>query len=293
FLNFNGSAGIWRRSAIEDAGGWEGDTLTEDLDLSFRAQLKGWKFSFVGDHEAPAELPVSMDAIRSQQFRWCKGPAENVRKNFLAVLRSELPLPIKIHACFHLLNSSVFVCLLVATLLSVPLLIVQVRHPELNPVFRYSSVFIISMVCVTLFYWSSRRRSEMSLWRQAVAFILTYPVFLCISMGFSLHNGIAVLEGYLGKKTPFIRTPKFNIRDLKESWNENAYVSGRISFLTLIEGLLALYFLGGAVLAFYYDYYALLPVHLMLFLGYGMIFVFSIRHAHLAHTLALRAPARG
>jgi len=295
FLNFNGSAGIWRRAAIEEAGGWEGDTLTEDLDLSFRAQLKGWKFAFVGDHESPAELPVSMDAIRSQQFRWCKGPAENVRKNFLTVLRSELPLPIKIHACLHLLNSSVFVCLLVSTLLSVPLLIVQVNNPELNPVFRYSSVFILSMVCVTLFYWSSRRRAERSVLRQALSFALTYPLFLCITMGLSLHNGIAVLEGYIGKKTPFIRTPKFNIHDFKEGWSKNTYISGRISALTLIEGLLALYFLGGAGLAFYYHYYALLPVHLMLVLGYGMIFFFSIRHALQAHALSrsLPVPARG
>ncbi|HEX2899523.1 MAG TPA: cellulose synthase family protein, partial [Bacteroidia bacterium] len=111
FINFNGTAGVWRRKAIDDAGGWESDTLTEDLDLSYRAQLKGWKFKFLENLDSPAELPAAMGAVKSQQFRWTKGAAETARKNLGKVLHAKLPLGTKIHATFHLLNSMLFVCI--------------------------------------------------------------------------------------------------------------------------------------------------------------------------------------
>src|SRR5699024_1201255 len=128
-INFNGTGGIWRKSCIEDAGGWSADTLTEDLDLSYRAQLKGWKFKYLQEIDAPAELPILMPAIKSQQYRWNKGAAETAKKHFRKIFSANLSFQNRFHAFFHLFNSSVFIAILVAALLSVPVLFIKHHHP--------------------------------------------------------------------------------------------------------------------------------------------------------------------
>jgi len=274
FINFNGTCGVWRKSCIVDAGGWSADTLTEDLDLSYRAQLKGWKFKYLEEIETPGELPMIMPAIKSQQFRWNKGAAENARKNFGKVLRKNLPLINKVHAFFHLFNSSVFISLLVAALLSIPILLIKQSNPEVSWLFDMGIVFIIGFMSITFFYWIATKRFYSD--KPLKKFLSLYPRFLIISMGLSLHNGIAVLEGLIGRKTPFIRTPKFNLQQ-NQSWLSNSYISAHFTFTMLLEGLLCLYFVFGIWLGIRIGEEGLIFFHVMLALGFGSIFYYSVK----------------
>jgi cellulose synthase/poly-beta-1,6-N-acetylglucosamine synthase-like glycosyltransferase len=276
FINFNGTAGVWRRQCIEEAGGWSADTLTEDLDLSYRAQLKGWKFTFLEDYISPAELPVIMPAIKSQQYRWNKGAAETARKNLGNVFRSNLGITGKIHALFHLLNSSVFVCLLFAAVLSVPALWIKVSNPQLAPLFHLGIAFLIGFLSIVLFYWVAVKSTYQG--KHSVSyFIRIFPMFMLVSMGMSLHNGMAVIEGLAGVKTPFIRTPKFNILQKNDRWQENDYIFPKLTWTTITEGILALYFLGAMIAGIVWNDYGLFIFHGMLAMGFAMVFIYSIR----------------
>ncbi|MCB9231296.1 MAG: glycosyltransferase [Bacteroidia bacterium] len=283
FINFNGTAGVWRRACIAEAGGWQSDTLTEDLDLSYRAQLKGWKFVFLEDQVSPAELPVAMPAIKSQQFRWTKGAAEVARKNLGSVLRARIPFATKLHATFHLMNSMLFICILLTALLSFPLLSIKHYQPEFNEFFKYASVFMLSLVSLVIFFWTSRmNREKLSGPKRFWKFISTFPLFLAVSMGLSLHNAWATLEGYLGFKSPFIRTPKFSITDVKDKFSDKKYLSHAISIMTLVEGLLCLYFGSALVLGIIWEDYGMIPFHFMLCCGFGAIFYYSVAHSRYA-----------
>jgi cellulose synthase/poly-beta-1,6-N-acetylglucosamine synthase-like glycosyltransferase len=274
FINFNGTCGVWRKQCIEDAGGWSAETLTEDLDLSYRAQLKGWLFTFLQDVETPGELPIMMQAIKSQQYRWNKGGAETARKNFGNVLRSGIPFIHKIHAFFHLFNSSVFVCLLMAAVLSIPMLYIKNAHPEIQWLFDLGIVFLAGFLSIALFYWTATKE----FYSQAgEKFLSLFPGFLIVSMGLSLHNGIAVIEGLLGIKTPFIRTPKFNVRNKLDSWNGNVYIKPTISILVVLEGLLCIYFAAGIFIGIQLNDIGLLFFHVLLALGFGSVFYYSVK----------------
>ncbi len=159
FINFNGTAGIWRKKAIVDAGGWQSDTLTEDLDLSYRAQLKGWKFKYLEGVESPAELPVTMTALKSQQFRWSKGAAECTRKNLGKVLiKRGIGLKTKLNATFHLLNSFLFICIMSLVLLSIPAMLVINQFPRFDDLFRNSlSFFFITTIILGIIYFVSNK----------------------------------------------------------------------------------------------------------------------------------------
>lgn len=281
FMNFNGTAGVWRTKCIEDAGGWQADTLTEDLDLSYRAQLKGWKFKFMENLESPAELPAAMGAIKSQQFRWTKGAAETARKNLWKVMKAKLPVGIKIHALAHLLNSFLFICILMTSVLSVPLLLVKANNPELEKLVQYATIFMLSLFSLIIFFWVSRTNRDTGPFMiRFLKFLATFPVFLSLSMGLSLHNTIATMEGYLGIKSPFIRTPKLNISDGKDNWKTRTkYFSTKIAPVTFLEGFLALFFIAAFGLDIYYLEYSLLPFHFLLLLGYSSIFYFTIQHS--------------
>lgn len=274
FINFNGTCGVWRKTCIADAGGWSADTLTEDLDLSYRAQLKGWRFKYLEDIETPGELPMIMPAIKSQQFRWNKGAAENARKNFGKVLKEHLPLQNKAHAFFHLFNSSVFISLLMAALFSIPMLLIKQNHPEVSWVFNLGIVFIVGFMSITFFYWIATKRFYTD--HPLKTFLSLYPLFLIISMGLSLHNGIAVFEGLTGKKTPFIRTPKFNLQK-NQSWLSNSYIRTQFTFNIFLEGLLCLYFLFGIWLGIRLEDVSLVFFHVMLAMGFGSVFYYSVK----------------
>jgi len=279
FINFNGTAGIWRKEAIVDAGGWQADTLTEDLDLSYRAQLKGWKFLFNERVEAPAELPAEMNALKNQQYRWNKGAAECMRKNLWKVLKNnEFSFSTKLNAIFHLMNSAVFLCVIILAVLSIPLMFIKHQHPELSLLFNIAVIFLLSLPILAFFYWTSERnREKKSNWFQ---FMYRFPSFLSVSMGMSLHNAIAVAEGYLGRKTPFVRTPKFNLsKGISSKISENIYLDKKTSPLLILEILLVFYFLGGVFLAFELKDFGLLPFHLLLLGGFLYVSVVSIVHS--------------
>jgi cellulose synthase/poly-beta-1,6-N-acetylglucosamine synthase-like glycosyltransferase len=282
FINFNGTAGVWRKSCIEDAGGWQSDTLTEDLDLSYRAQLKGWKFKFLEKVGAPAELPAAMNALKTQQFRWNKGAAECVRKNLGKVLRAkQLSFPTKLNAIFHLMNSAVFICIILLALLSIPMLMIKHHHLEYHLLFTLASVFIISLPILAWFYWSSWRSAYQHSGQAFLKFLIRFPFFLSVSMGLALHNAWAVTEGYLGIKTPFLRTPKFALsKNSNGKWFKNRYLKKQIGWLPLIELMMAFYFAFGIVLGFHYQDFGLLPFHLMLLVGFGYVSLLSFWHAY-------------
>jgi len=270
FINFNGTAGVWRKQCIVEAGGWEHDTLTEDLDLSYRAQLKGWKFHFLEDVVSPAELPVLIPAIKSQQYRWTKGAAETARKTLPSVLRSSMKFGEKAHAVMHLLNSSVFLFLMIAAVLSIPMLYIKEFNPELAIIFDLGSIFMIGFFAMGLFYWASTKAVHPE---YTFKFFATqFPLFLTFSMGLALHNSIAVLEGFFGVKSAFIRTPKFNIQSKGDSWKGNIYLEKVFSPVMLFEGILALYFIFGIVSGFRLEDYGLMFFHAMLASGFGFIF---------------------
>ncbi|NQX93032.1 MAG: glycosyltransferase [Flavobacteriales bacterium] len=275
FINFNGTAGVWRNECIEDAGGWQSDTITEDLDLSYRAQMKGWKFKYLADFGSPAELPAEMNALKSQQFRWTKGAAECAKKHLPNVIKQDkIGFSTKIHALFHLMNSFIFICVLCTAILSIPMLIIKSSTPEYDTLFNVASIFLLSFLILGYFYWISHEPKS----NRLSGFIKQFPLFLSVSMGLSLHNSIAVIEGYMGKKTPFIRTPKFAISNEKGTWSDKKYRALKASPLTVIEGLFAIYFASGLIMAFVLGDFALFPFHLMLTLGYGYVFYYSLKH---------------
>jgi cellulose synthase/poly-beta-1,6-N-acetylglucosamine synthase-like glycosyltransferase len=275
FINFNGTAGIWRKSTIEDAGGWSADTLTEDLDLSYRAQLKGWKFKYLEDVVSLAELPVIMPAIKSQQYRWNKGAAETARKNLGKVLKSNISLSSKVHALFHLFNSSVFVSLLIASILSIPMLYIKDANPQLSILFDLGSIFLIGFFSIAFFYWTATKSTVESNFRKH--YFSTFPAFLTVSMGLSLHNAFAVIEGLLGFKSDFIRTPKFNITNKDDNWEGNIYVKPQLSIMSIFEMCLGMYFLFGIVTGIYLHDWGLMIFHVMLTLGFFSVFFHSVK----------------
>ena len=281
FINFNGTAGIWRKECIIDAGNWEGDTLTEDLDLSYRAQLKNWKFKYLEDVETPAELPVVISAARSQQFRWNKGGAENFRKMLWKVLKNQnISAKTKVHGLLHLLNSTMFLNVLIVAILSIPMLYIKNQNEHLKMYFLVMSFFVISTLIFFICYWFMFKKSYGSSIKSFAQYIAMFITFFSIAMGFSLHNSIAVIEGHLGKRSDFIRTPKFNINSLKDSWKGNKYLKKNISLNVIFEGILMIYFAFGMYSAFVVGDqggdFGLFPFHLMLFLGFGYVFFKSL-----------------
>ncbi len=278
FMNFNGTAGIWRKSCIQDAGGWQHDTLTEDLDLSYRAQIKGWRFKYVEDVVTPAELPVELNALRSQQHRWTKGAVETSQKMLYKIWHSQVGLRKKIFGTLHLMNSFVFLFVFLTSVLSVPVLLIK-SALLISPVyFQLMSVFLLGFFIVALFYLVSSLSKNKSL----KAFATFFPLFLSVSMALSFHNSIAVLEGVVGFKSDFIRTPKFNITEMKEGFKSNIYVKRSLSKAFYVELALCFYFLAGLIFAFQLKDFALFPFHLMLFTGFCTLTFYSIKQ-HLYH----------
>ena len=277
-LQFNGTAGVWRRETIEDAGGWEADTLTEDLDLSYRAQLKGWKIIYLEEVVSPAELPAEMNGLKSQQFRWMKGGAETAKKMLPTVWNSNLSLVQKLHASTHLLSSTVFLCVFIVGVFSVPILFL-INPLNINT--NYFMIFLSGLTAIGLVYYVANVQTAWkgeSKARMILKFILLFPIFLSLSMGLSLHNSIAVIQGYIGKKSAFVRTPKFNIQKITDRIIDDNYLHHKISWTTFFEGMLALYFFFAFVFGIAKGDLTFLVFHFLLMMGFGTICYFSIKH---------------
>ncbi len=242
YINFNGTAGIWRVSCISDAGGWHADTLTEDLDLSFRAQIKGWKFNYVESIESPSELPVTLPAYRAQQFRWSKGAAECVRKNVVGLIRDKRPSGwAKMIGTFHLLNSSVYLIVISFIILSLPVSMAMESLPDNSWIFKVVPFALCSNILLLLVFVGGNIVSA----KDKLMSILTFPFifigFLIVNMGMSLYMSLGIIEGYIGKKSEFVRTPKFNVTGNKESTAGNTYLRIQITPLHFLEFLFFAY----------------------------------------------------
>lgn len=281
FINFNGTAGVWRKECIIDAGNWEGDTLTEDLDLSYRAQLKEWKFKYLEEVETPAELPVVISAARSQQFRWNKGGAENFQKMAKRVVKSNnVSGKTKVHSILHLLNSTMFLNIFLVAVLSIPMLYIKNEYEHLKVYFYIMSFFVVSTIIFFICYWYTYKSIYGGGVKKFVKYTGMFFTFFSIAMGFSLHNTVAVIEGHIGKKSEFVRTPKFNINSIKDKWKGNKYLKKKVSINVIFEGLLMCYFAFGMYSAFIVGDqggdFGLFPFHLMLFIGFGFVFFKSL-----------------
>ncbi|MEK6757289.1 MAG: cellulose synthase family protein [Bacteroidota bacterium] len=285
FMNFNGTGGIWRKTAILDAGDWQSDTLTEDLDLSYRAQLRGWRFKYLEDFTSPAELPAEVNALKTQQFRWTKGAIETARKILPDVWKSSIPLRVKIHSTFHLTNNIVFPFILLAGILNVPLIFIKQQGGH-DLYFAMMSVFVLAFIGSFLFYMLSQK-AVYSDWRRR---LLLFPLFMAGSMGFAVNNSRAVFEGLFRRKSEFIRTPKYRIEGKKDSWREKKYVPLKLDWVVLIEIALAVYCFFGVISSLYYLEIAAVPFQLLYCLGFSFVSALSVKHAIEARKLRKQHP---
>lgn len=263
FFNFNGTAGVWRRKAIEESGGWQDDTLTEDLDLSYRAQLAGWRFIFLPDLVTPGELPVEMDAFKSQQYRWAKGAVQTCKKLLPQVWRSRFPLGMKLEATFHLTaNFAYFLLALMALLV----------HPDLRQEGVYWTsvlavdvpVFLMASFSIFIFYAVALRAGGLG-WGRMVAYV---PLLIAVGIGLCLSNARAVLEAVFDHRSEFTRTPKYGLLNRKVRWWEMAYRSGR-SWLPWLELALCVYYAGFVVYAWQHRQWTSLPFFALFAFGFG------------------------
>ncbi len=275
FINFNGTAGIWRKSAIIDAGNWEPDTLTEDLDLSYRAQLRGWKFVYLNDVTSPAELPADINALKTQQFRWTKGAVETAKKLLPRVLKADIPLKVKLECFVHLTSNIVFPFIIIVALLNVPIVLIKNTVGGFDQFYSFMSIFVLASISTFLFYMYAQKAIHLD-WRRR---LLLFPVFLAGSMGFAVNNTKAVLEALIGKKTGFARTPKEGIVGSAPKPKVKKYKSNKFSWTVLFEILLALYFVVGVGISVYYLEIAAIPFQLLFLLGFGTVGYLSLRHA--------------
>ena len=277
YINFNGTAGIWRKSCIADAGGWEHDTITEDLDLSYRAQMKGWKFKYLEDVISTAELPITMSALKSQQHRWMKGGAEVFMKMWKRLIKNpNVRFTDKVHGLAHLFNSTVFVFILCLSVLSLFVLHIKDSFSDLNFVIQFGSFFIISTIFLAYYYWFSYRDKKGKMVSDIVRFTARFFQFLTVSMALSLSNAVAVIEGYLGIKSSFVRTPKFNVSK-KAEFQGNKYDKKSLSITNIMEGILMVVFGFTAINRALYGDFGMVPFHLMLTIGYGVIFFSTLK----------------
>jgi len=276
FINFNGTGGVWRKSCIFDAGNWHADTLAEDLDLSYRAQLNGWQFVFLRDSVSPAELPSEINALKAQQFRWTKGHIETAKKLLPLVWKAKIPFRIKAQATFHLSVNFVFPFTLLAAILNVPL--VFVKNSGAHEIyFALLSTFVLAFIGSFIFYLTSQKDIRPD-WRKK---IVLFPLFMAGSMGLAVNNSRAVIEGLLGRKSEFVRTPKFNkLVGNSGGINKNKYVSKKLEPGVIVELVMAIYCFVGVLSSIYFLEIATLPFQLLFFLGFAFMSFSSIRHAY-------------
>jgi cellulose synthase/poly-beta-1,6-N-acetylglucosamine synthase-like glycosyltransferase len=272
FFNFNGTAGMWRKQTIIDAGGWQHDTLTEDLDLSYRAQMKGWKFIFLKDVISPAELPVDVNGFKSQQFRWTKGSIQTCRKMLGPIWRSHIPLTLKIEATVHLGANYAYFLVFAMFFLIVPGMGKDFEMGGYRFLLFDLPILLSTTGSVGAFYLSSQIAAYPKKgWRN----IFYLPVLLGLAIGMSLSNGLGVLEAMLGKESAFIRTPKYGIEKKGQRWQRAAGRPAKKGLLFL-EITLALYFTGLVIFGILNNYWNSIPFLLMFMLGFWYVVAGSL-----------------
>lgn len=274
FITFNGTCGIWRKEAIEDAGGWQGDCLTEDLDLSYRAQLKGWRIRFLPDLACPGEVPPDINGFKAQQYRWAKGSIQTARKLLIPLLRAPLRPLVKYEGFIHLTNHLVYPLLFGVALLLLPLLVIKARYPNYQGYFLLTSIFTLAVIPYPLMYGIAQYHLYPD-WRWR---LLSIPLVIAGSMALAVNNTWAVFDGLFGRSLTFVRTPKFCVTHKGERIVGREY-RGRLSSLTVIELLMALYLGTTTIYALATWQLAILPFLVLYTLGFGHLFIASISQA--------------
>jgi cellulose synthase/poly-beta-1,6-N-acetylglucosamine synthase-like glycosyltransferase len=272
FFNFNGTAGIWRRQAIVDGGGWQHDTLTEDLDLSYRAQMKGWRFVFLQDVISPAEIPVEMTAFKSQQHRWAKGSIQTCKKLLPQILASSLPLPVKVEATFHLTANFAYPLMILLSVLMFPAMVIRYNMGWYEMMLIDVPLFMGATLSVCSFYLMSQREVFAETWRARVKYL---PAVLSVGIGLSVNNARAVLEALFGHQSEFTRTPKYRVEKASDEWKQKRY-RGAVNFVPFLELGLGFYFTYMAIYAATYGIFGTLPFILLFQFGFLYTGVLSL-----------------
>lgn len=270
FMNFNGTAGVWRRSCIEDGGNWSSDTLAEDLDLSYRAQLKGWQFRYIEDVEVPAELPADMSSLRSQQFRWTKGAAEAAIKLLRKLWRSGQSKGVKIEGSFQLTAHFVFPFVLLAAFLHAPLLMLKHFGYE-SPGELYFAWLGLGLLGFVGFFLA-QLFAQRALYPDWLRRVLFFPLFMAGTMGMALSNTQALFQALRGKKTAFIRTPKYSTA---VATKRSIRPKIKVSWIVWLEALMAVYCLAGLFLIVWKGEWAAVPFQVLFALGFGLVTAFN------------------
>ncbi|MBI2438665.1 MAG: glycosyltransferase [Lentisphaerae bacterium] len=275
FINFNGTAGIWRKQAIIQAGNWQDDTLTEDIDLSYRAQLAGWKFVYVNDVVCPAEVPAEVYGLKNQQYRWAKGAIQTARKLLPAIWRNKtIPWLLKFEATIHLTNHLVFPALFFVALLSYPILFIRVQHPQSELFFWVISLFTVNAFSYPLFYIYAQREIYAD-WKRRVLFM---PILMAGAIGLSVINTKAIFSGLLGRKSAFIRTPKFNLTDRGDSPLLAPNYRSRFNVTVGVEILLIIY--SSFALFYAVNHFQLMAIPFILICWLGFLFIGGLSLVH-------------
>jgi cellulose synthase/poly-beta-1,6-N-acetylglucosamine synthase-like glycosyltransferase len=263
FFNFNGTAGVWRRAAIDDAGGWQHDTLTEDLDLSYRAQLRGWQFVFVPGVIAPAEVPVEMNAFKSQQHRWAKGSIQTCRKLLPRILKSDLPFGVKAEAFFHLTANFNYILMCVLSILMFPSMVIRYNMGWYEMILIDVPLFFAATFSFCNFYMVCQREIHTD-WLARLKYV---PFLMSVGIGLSVNNTRAVVEALLGRQSEFTRTPKYRIEADADEWVGKKYRQS-VAVQPLVELMLGLYFTATVFYALANGIYGTLPFLVLFQVGF-------------------------
>jgi glycosyltransferase involved in cell wall biosynthesis len=279
FISFNGTAGLWRKSCVEDAGGWQHDTLTEDLDLSYRAQLNGWEFVFLPDLVTPAELPVEMNGFKSQQHRWTKGSIQTCIKLLPRVWEADLPLVVKLEATAHLTSNYAFLLLFCLCLLMRPS-VGGSGTADGNEVLRLLLVdlplLLTGSLPAVVFYLVSQRELNPRRWWREIVYL---PALLAVTIGLAVNNARAVLEAIFGIQSEFTRTPKYGISSNRQTWRKAKY-SVMKDILPFVELAFAVYFWHFVATAYEFRQWLSLPFLVLFALGFTYVSVCSLLHRY-------------
>jgi cellulose synthase/poly-beta-1,6-N-acetylglucosamine synthase-like glycosyltransferase len=274
FFNFNGTAGIWRKEAIETAGGWQHDTLTEDLDLSYRSQVQGWKFIFLKDVTAPSEVPVDMNGFKTQQHRWAKGSIQTAKKLLPLILKSDVPLKVKFEAFFHLTNNVSYLFMLMLSLLMYPSMVARINIGWFHMLVTDVPFLLVATIGISFFYTCSQKEVYKD-WKSRLFYL---PMLMSLGIGLSVNNSKAVLEALFNRKTDFKRTPKLKIEVKKDRWADKKY-RGELNLLPIIELLLGFYFTFNIYFAFINKIYVSIPFLMIFQVGFFYVAFYSIFQA--------------
>jgi cellulose synthase/poly-beta-1,6-N-acetylglucosamine synthase-like glycosyltransferase len=264
YFNFNGTAGMWRRQAITDAGGWQHDTLTEDTDLSYRSQLAGWKFKYLPDVECPAELPIEMTAFKTQQARWAKGLIQTSIKVLPRILKSNVPRRIKVEAVYHLTANISYPLMVIMTFLLMPAMITRFYQGWFQMLLIDVPLFIASTFSIGAFYVVSQRELFPKHWWKTFLYL---PALMALGIGLTVTNTKAVMEAIFGIKSAFARTPKYAVAKKGEKSKASKYRK-RLALAPWIELLIGCYFALAVVYAISNVNYFTVPFLLLFVFGY-------------------------